>query len=414
MAVIFPILMNVLKTTKGYNISEILLILSLVTLPLGGYAINSSAVILFFLSTIINYFNNKPTLKFEKLTVLFLIFFGFFLLSLFWTDNLENTKTGLVRFLSYLVLPLSFAFSSNINFDKNKIIELFSKSILFYATYCILLGVKNAIINIDISYLFYHNLSSNLRNLNAIYLSVFVSFGICFYLVKKEKSKFEVFSLIFLSLFLILLSSKLIISITAFIFIFYNLKNELYKKINLKYFLIIFGVSILFIFASSNLSSRLKVEYEKTKIDEVLKTKDFGSVYLWTGIGLRIFQTKAFFEILQEQKKIFFGFGLNNAQNSLNKKYEEYNLYPGFLNYNYHNQYIQIFAELGFVGLILFLMILFIILKEAINRKDYFLFSFIIITLAVCITETFLWRQRGMVFFIIISLLLSRSKKLST
>ena len=108
------------------------------------------------------------------------------------------------------------------------------------------------------------------------------------------------------------------------------------------------------------------------------------------------------------------GSGLNNSQEDLNNKYKEYNLYSGFLNYNYHNQYIQIFAELGFVGLTLFLMILFIILKEAINNKNYFLFSFIIITSAVCITETFLWRQRGMVFFIIISLLLSRSKKLST
>jgi O-antigen ligase len=107
------------------------------------------------------------------------------------------------------------------------------------------------------------------------------------------------------------------------------------------------------------------------------------------------------------------GSGLHNSQEDLNNKYKEYNLYPGFLNYNYHNQYIQIFAELGIVGLILFLMILFVILKEVINTKDYFLFSFIIITLAVCITETFLWRQRGMVFFIIISLLLSRSKKLS-
>lgn len=413
MTVTSPILMNALKKIKKYNISEILLILSIVTLPLGGFAINSVAIIIFFLSTIINFINNKPKIKFDKLSVLFIGFYLLFVLSVFWTDNQENTKTGLVRFLSYLVLPLAFTFSSNINFNEKKIIELFSKSLLFVAAYCVFFGTINSFINSDINYLFYHNLSSNLSNLNAIYLSVFVSFGIFFYLNKKAKSNFEIFSLVFLSLFLILLSSKLIIFITALISIPYYQKNKIRKNNKLNYFLAVFVVLILFLAASSNLSNRLKVEYEKTKITEVLDTKNFGPVYLWTGTGLRIFQTKVFFEILQEQQKLFLGFGLNNAQESLNKKYESYNLYPGFLNYNYHNQYIQIFAELGIIGLLVFFLILFLILKISIYNKDYFLFSFIILILAVCLTETFLWRQRGMVFFLIISLLISKSKKLN-
>ena len=190
-------------------------------------------------------------------------------------------------------------------------------------------------------------------------------------------------------------------------------KNNFFKKGKPIHFITVIVMSFIFMISSINFVNRFKTEFEKTKINEVLETKDFGPVYLWTGVGLRVFQTKAFIEILTEKKRIFLGSGLNNSQEDLNNKYKEYNLYSGFLNYNYHNQYIQIFAELGIVGLILFLMILFIILKEAINTKDYFLFSFIIITSVVCITETFLWRQRGMVFFIIISLILSRNKKLS-
>ena len=168
---------------------------------------------------------------------------------------------------------------------------------------------------------------------------------------------------------------------------------------------------MLFSIASLNFVNRIKTEFDITKISEVLQKKDFGHSYIWTGVGLRMFQIKVFTEVLEEQKNIFLGEGLNNSQKSLIVKYKEYNLYPGFYYYNYHNQYIQIFAELGIIGLGILLLILFLIIKDAIKHKDYFLLSFIILILVVCITESFLWRQRGMVFFITITLLFSQRKK---
>jgi O-antigen ligase len=403
--------MNVLLKIKSYNSTEVFLILVLVTLTLGGHAINSNAVILFFLASLCNLILNKPKIKFNRTAFLFIGFYTLCVSSLLWTDNLNDTKTGLIRFLSYLVLPLAFAFNSNRTIDKDRIIELFAKILVLIAGFAIFTGLINSLVNSDISHLFYHKLSGNLGDLNAIYLSVFVSLGIIFFLVKKEKSKFELFCLVFLGLFLVLLSSKLIISTTFVIILFYFFKNRKYKQLKLKYFFLIAIISIIFLFASSNLLKRVKIEFEKTKISEVLNEKDFGHVYIWTGAGLRLFQIKAFTEILKEQKKVILGFGLNNSQNSLNNKYKEYNLYPGFLNYNYHNQYIQVFSELGIIGLVAFLLTLFFILKNAIIYKDYFLLSFIILILVVCITESFVWRQRGMVFFIIISLLCSKRKR---
>lgn len=401
---------NVFQKLKGYNISEILLITILISTFLGGHAINSIAVILFFLVSLYFLITNKPKLKFSKTAGVFILFYVICILSLFWTDNLENTKTGLIRFLSFLVVPLAFIFNSDVSFNQKKIIDIFSKSLVFFGLYAIVIAVLKSFIKSDFSYLFYHKLSNNLGDLNAIYLSVFVFLGISFFLQKKEKSKIDFFYLLFLIFFLILLSSKLIISISFLMVLFFLLKKKKYKKINLKYFFLIIGIALLFLLASSNLSKRVKVEFEKTKITEVLNKKDFGHVYIWTGVGLRLFQIKAFLEILQEEKRMFLGYGLNNSQNSLNNKYKEYNLYPGFLNYNYHNQYLQIVAELGVLGLCLMLLIFSLILKDAIIYKDYFLLSFIILILVVCITESFLWRQRGMVFFLVISLLFSKKK----
>jgi len=410
MPVIFPTFTNAYKKINLSNILEILLILILVTLPLGGYAINSIAVILFFIASIFSYSRNKPTLYFSKIVYSFFAIYSLFLLSLVWTDNLQNTLDGLVRFLSYLVLPIAFLLNTNHTFNKEKILRTFSKSLIFFAVYCILFGVVKVIINKDFSYLFYHELSGNLSNLNAIYLSVFTSFGISYFLFKNDKSRFDKFGFAFLSFFLVLLSSKIIIITTFLGFLLYFLKNLNIWKINAKFLLLFIGFSIVFGFSSSNLKERIKIEFEKTNLQEVLTKKDFGHVYLWTGTGLRIFQIKAFVEILKEQKKILLGLGLNNSQKYLNKKYQEYNLYPGFLNYNFHNQYIQVFAELGLVGFLLFLVLFYGLLKNAIISKDYFFISFIFLILVVCFTESFLWRQRGMVFFILILLIFSKKK----
>ena len=351
-------------------------------------------------------------LEFNTLNILFLGFYILCLCSLFWTNNLETTQEGLIRFLSYLTIPLAFILN-NTKIRSNVVFNAFSKSLVVYGVYALALGVLKALQNKDIGYLFYHKLSNNLSNMNAIYLSVFMSFGIAYFLNKKIKSKFDVSCVIFLSLFLILLSSKTIITITLFISLTLIFKKFKFKKISLQNKVIIVVVFLVLSIASLNFLNRFKSEFDTTKIVEVLHKKDFGHLYVWSGLGLRIFQIKAFTEILVEQNNFFLGSGLNNSQKSLNEKYLEYNLYPGFLNYNYHNQYIQIFAELGFVGLGLLLLIAFLILKDGIKHKNYFLISFIILILVVCITESFLWRQRGMVFFITITLLFNQRKKYS-
>jgi O-antigen ligase len=403
--------MNVFQKIKNYNIFEVLLALILITLPL-GFAVNSISIILFLLITIYSAIVKGFKLEFNTLNILFLGFYILCLCSLFWTNNLETTQEGLIRFLSYLTIPLAFILN-NTKIRSNVVFNAFSKSLVVYGVYALALGVLKALQNKDIGYLFYHKLSNNLSNMNAIYLSVFMSFGIAYFLNKKIKSKFDVSCVIFLSLFLILLSSKTIITITLFISLTLIFKKFKFKKISLQNKVIIVVVFLVLSIASLNFLNRFKSEFDTTKIVEVLHKKDFGHLYVWSGLGLRIFQIKAFTEILVEQNNFFLGSGLNNSQKSLNEKYLEYNLYPGFLNYNYHNQYIQIFAELGFVGLGLLLLIAFLILKDGIKHKNYFLISFIILILVVCITESFLWRQRGMVFFITITLLFNQRKKYS-
>lgn len=399
--------MNVFPKIKTYSIEEVLVILILISLPL-GFVVNSISIILLFVGSFLLKFIKIEKNEFNIIIILLIMFYVLCVSSLLWTDSISNTKIGLSRFLSFLLIPLAFAVRSNKKLQKEKVIKIFSKSLVFYASYCLIRGLINTFRTKDVSYLFYHKLSGNLSNMNAIYLSVFISFAITYYLNKKIKSKLDIFSILFLSLFLILLSSKIVITITIMSSIFILSKNFRLKKVSLSHKRFAGIILLLFFLASLNFYDRVEEEFYKTKVSEVLTKKEFGHIYLWTGTGLRMFQIRAFTEILLEKKKYFLGLGLNNSQKSLNDKYNEYDLYPGFQNYNFHNQYIQIQAELGFTGLLLVVSILIIMLKQAISFKDYFLLSFIFLIVFVFMTESFIWRQRGMVFFITILLLFNR------
>lgn len=386
------------------NCKELLLSLVLITLLFGGRAFNSNAIFLFLCYSIYNFIVKKKEIYSNQLVIVYISFYFFGFLSLFWSNSFTETKLALVRFLPFFILNIIVLFT----FKTKIILEVFSKSVVFICFYCFLMGVLNSIINDNINYLFYHDLSSNLGDINAIYLSVFVSFVILFFLY--NKFKYKLLYLVFLFVFLILLSSKMVICITIFNLLIYFITGKKFKTNKKKYITLIIAF-IIAISASINLTKRIQVEFEKTKMNEVLTTKDFGHVYIWTGFGLRIFQIKMFLEILHEENNYLLGSGLGNAQSLLTKKYKEYNLYPGFYYYNYHNQFIQTFAELGVVGLLLMMYSFFLLFKKSVIEKDYFLLSFVFLCISVCLTESFLSRQRGIVFFVTISLLLYNQKK---
>lgn len=405
--------MNVLKTINKLNLSEISFLLVLVSLPL-SFLTNSISIILFLLVGLQQILVKKGKVKISNIELLYIGLYMLFVSSLFWTDNFYLTQKSLTRFLPYLVLPIAFSFNKNNIKEKNIILSLFSNFLIFIACYCLFFAAVNYFKNQDINSFFYHNLSSNLSSLNAIYLSVMISFSLVLFFNKKNKSKQDNFKLIFLCLFLILLSSKIIILFTFLLLLVHFLYHQKFFRktsFKLKKTLIVFSTLLFFLFASSNVIKRVKKEYNKTNIEDVISKKEFGDVYLWTGTGLRVFQAKAFFEILKEQKKYFFGLGLNNSQSKLDKKYKEYKLYHGFYDYNFHNQYIQITMELGLIGLLTLLFLFFNLLKNAVYNRDFFQFYFTLLIITVCITESYLWRQRGMVFFIAISLLIFKTNQ---
>ena len=82
--------------------------------------------------------------------------------------------------------------------------------------------------------------------------------------------------------------------------------------------------------------------------------------------------------------------------------------------YIFHNQYVQNFAELGVIGFLLLLVILFINTKNAFATKDFIHIAFAILMISLFLTESFLWRQRGVLFFMLFYSLRYKSRYIPT
>jgi O-antigen ligase len=118
-----------------------------------------------------------------------------------------------------------------------------------------------------------------------------------------------------------------------------------------------------------------------------------------------VYQFRIFTELIKDNYIFFIGLGLDASYPKIEEKAKYYNLYlgkngeDGYQNKNFHNQYVQNFADLGVFGFLLIVVMLFINLKNAIKSKEFVHFAFSILMISLFLTESFLWRQRGVVFF---------------
>lgn len=401
--------MNAIKRIKDYLLDEntfvYLISFVLITLPL-KHIINSISIILFSLIAIIYQLTNKNKNHLNRVNILFISIYILVIFSLFWTISFNDSLKGIRSMASYLFIPLGFYFMPDLDYKKvNSILKYFSFSMVFYAVYCLIIGVYTFIITKDASHLFYHELSSSLDQINAIYLSVYITFALFYFILRaKTKRGFYYFSISILSIFLFLLSSKLIIALSFIFSIIYLIK----RKENRIVFTILIVISVFFIApkSSSSVDQRFNDEINRTKINEILSKKDFGQNYYWTGFGLRLFLVRSYLEIANEDNVFLLGNGFNASQIKLIEKYKTYDLYPGYYQYNFHNQYIQFMVEIGLLSLIILVLIFYSGFKNSIRHKNLLFFGFNFLIMFLCITESYLIRQRGMVFFITIFLLL--------
>jgi hypothetical protein len=369
-----------------------------------------------------SFFFGKKEKNVEKIYYLPIVFFVLMIISLSWSCNFNSTLFGVKKQLSFLFIPLAFFLIPKRKKEELQIIfRTYSFGMVVCALFCLGKAFVSYLRTNDINYFFYKNLVPS--DPGAIYMSVFASFGLFYFIQIKNKCNLEKVGLTILIIFTFLLSSKSIITIDFIIIICYYTffvkipsGTKAITIISVSAFLIF---SVLFV---KKVRERFLIEYETAFIDNTLNydlTKDNQSVYnvsiseAWNkkdfhqnsylpGTALRIYQLRVFLEILSEQKMFFSGFGLEASQDFIRAKAKEHNLLPLYGEYNFHNQYLQTFSDIGVLGILLIMSMLFINFRNALQSKNFMHLAFAITTIVLFLSESFFYRQRGIAFFILL------------
>ncbi|MGV9002530.1 O-antigen ligase family protein [Flavobacterium sp.] len=359
--------------------------------------------------------------------------------SYFWSIDQKATLSAIPKEIALLLFPIAFMFNKRFSLDQiEKIKKIYGYSMIALTVIFLVRAIVRYLILKDTRVFFYHgenDLDYGLvpKLLNAIHVSVFVAMGFFYFISKEIKSNSDYFASALLFGFILLLSSKniiLVVIVLSLLYFFYFSKSS--HKLRLRN-LIVFGILIVVVFSFGRIKNRFLSEFQantsKSLSTNVIEGVPDGVHYVsikeaWSneiftpndyfpGTAFRVYQFRIFTELFSENNVFFTGFGLNASYPKIEEKASQYNLYQGnggnngYQNKNFHNQYIQNFAELGIFGVLVLALMLIANLKNALKTKDFVHFAFAILMISLFLTETFLWRQRGVVFFTLFYCLLN-------
>ena len=426
MSNIYSFLNNVwkelLKENKQ-NKAFIPFVILLVTLPI-SIAANNILLGVFFITTLLYIGKNK--MNFSLVYLFPILLFLWMGVSYFWSIDVKRTLSAIPKEIALILVPIAFMIIPTLTKEqKDKILKYYSYAMLAYVVFFLIRAFFRFLVTNQTSVFFYHGPDNDTdtglvpRLLNAIHFSVYVAIAFFYFFIKEHKTKWEqVFSLLLFA-FVILLSSKNIILIVVLliliqVFFYSKIANRLRLR-NLTIMLLVLGTILSFgkikerflIEFTSNseksLSHNVKVnnevEVNNISIYEAWNNEKFTHNDFFPGTSFRVYQFRMFTDFMEEEPIFWKGFGLNASLIKLLEKEKQYNLYPGYGSFNFHNQYVQNFAELGVVGFVLLILILLLNTKIAFNSKDFLHIAFSILMISLFLTESFLWRQRGVIFF---------------
>lgn len=108
------------------------------------------------------------------------------------------------------------------------------------------------------------------------------------------------------------------------------------------------------------------------------------------------------------------GTGTGDVDDTMQSISEEYDVKNVLGSYDPHNEFLYILLGNGVISLIVFISFLAIPFRSAWMKKDYLLMAFIFLFVSLCLTETILERQKGIVFFALVFPLLALQQKPTT
>ncbi len=416
--------MSKLSYNKIYFLSWLVCI---ITLPWTIQS-NSAAVILLVVVSLAegNYVKKWQRLKDGRWIMPFLIFFLLHVLALLYSQNMSAALFEVEKKLAFLVLPLVAATGPAPDaaiwkiFNRGFVLSCLALCVVSIYFSLTQLGTQDAPHNFDVQTADnFHRLNPNASptweffsyiqlgdwiDVHPAYFSMYLIFC-CGLLLQDMHQENRIKALNtaligFFIFFIALLSSRIAILSLAATLIY--LLRHIFKANTLR---IAFGgacVLILCLMVFINPISRYRIFQEPiTTSVEVTP-----SITQWNSVNLRMLEWKA--SLAGISNAWLMGVGPGDAQGVLNSYYSSFSNATSKLRYNCHNQYLQTTLELGVAGLLALTVCLFKPVMFSLNPNPLFI-AFIILFSLMCLTESMLARQKGIVFFTLFESLFLRT-----
>ena len=349
--------------------------------------------------------------------IAFVLLYLLHLLSIFYTENSSEGWNDLRLKISFLLLPF-FMMSVRFIYNEQRIFIL-----KFFAVLMMLMALTD-LTHAFLEYLvsgnqetFYYIHLPYLLASKVHYVAWYYSFAIfisIYHLISSQSNRaFWFLGLLILLFSLILLSSRAFILAFIVVFILSFLKWFKTAKVSRLMWTKILSIAALFILSLvfiPSINFRLNdtvVELQKMFGYDTPKQTN-PRVFIWH-YGADLIA-----------KNPIFGFGVGDAKGELGVALEscdamfwngERNVPIQNKNYNFHNQFMQTWAEVGIFG---FLILLFIMIHPFLLKNSHPLFLiFVGLTFIGCLTESMFERQAGVVLFAFMYPLLFGLKKTS-
>lgn len=394
----------------------------LICLPLSEF-FTRIAIILMALAWVVNrnYRNLSGLLNYKALVLI--AFYLVYVVGMLYTEDKQNGYFQLEQKLSLVIFPLLLATTPKIS---SRFIErafmCFVVSCVVATLFCLFQGLRLNYLNnhfetVQMEILTNQKLAGYI-GMHSTYFSIYLLFAI-FILINYlttfrrtvQKNVLVISIITYLSYFILLLAARVVI--LAFIFICLGaFFISLYKRrINLK------STVIIVLIASCFIGITLQTNYLKKRFKQIytFNMSDLIGSNSENGVTDRIFLWQNGIELVRKSPLI--GAGTGDVNIEMDRQYEKLlsendNFSPSVVvaiksfatdNLNAHNQFLQVTIALGVMGLLLFLMTIFVSVNIAFKKRQYLFLAFLVLFFFSSFTECLLDRQSGVVFYAFIN-----------
>jgi O-antigen ligase len=367
--------------------------------------LSSPSIALFGLVVLYGAITKKLSFQWNWILFNFIVLYLVYVLYCIPSKDLGHAAKDLEHKLSFVVFPILFSFKPHFNIHRKKLLSAFTIGCTILGLYFVSQAIYHYAVSGNTSY--FHS-SAFAPSHHPSYAAAFFSFSIFFLIneiIPSKNLKITSISIAIISFLTILhlplesLSGILVLGfITATMMLRWAWKT--FAKWIFASFLILGLISIQAIFWIQP-SLKKNISYTASVVTHYLESP---TKFIrerpngMSGNQARLVIWTVSSQIIMDHP---FGIGLGNLDKEMQQRLIR--LHQDELvekNYNPHNQFLQILAEIGLVGMLSFLFIMFLAIRHAWQRDDK-LFLFLIFSLLVnCLVESMLQRQSGIVFYV--------------